>query len=371
MLKYLIEKEFKQIRRNSFLPRLIIGYPIMMMLILPWAANLEIKNINLSIVDNNNTQCSRQLINKAVSSGYFRLTDMSPSYSEALKSIEKGESDIIMEIPADFERDLMKEGNAELLISANTVNGTKGGLGSSYLTNIVNDFTSDIKDRIVQPAKGTTVTPAIKMVTQSRFNPNLDYKVFMVPALMVMVLTILCGFLPALNIVGEKEKGTIEQINVTPVSKFMFILAKVIPYWIIGFIVLTMCFGIAAAVYGIIPTGQLSTLYILALLYLFTISGFGLVISNYSETMQQAMFVMFFFMLVLILLSGLFTPINSMPQWAQVITMFNPLKYFVQIMRAVYLKGSGFAELGVQISALILFAVFFNSWAILSYRKKS
>jgi len=133
----------------------------------------------------------------------------------------------------------------------------------------------------------------------------------------------------------------------------------------------TMCFGIAAAVYGIIPTGQLSTLYILALLYLFTISGFGLVISNYSETMQQAMFVMFFFMLVLILLSGLFTPINSMPQWAQVITMFNPLKYFVQIMRAVYLKGSGFAELGVQISALILFAVFFNSWAILSYRKKS
>ena len=130
MLKYLIEKEFKQIRRNSFLPRLIIGYPIIMMLIMPWAANLEIKNINLSIVDNNNTQCSRQLINKAVSSGYFRLTDISSSYSEALKSVEKGESDIIMEIPADFEHNLVKEGNAELLISANTVNGTKGGLGS-------------------------------------------------------------------------------------------------------------------------------------------------------------------------------------------------------------------------------------------------
>jgi hypothetical protein len=112
MLKYLIEKEFKQIRRNSFLPRLIIGYPIIMMLIMPWAANLEIKNINLSIVDNNNTQCSRQLINKAVSSGYFRLTDISPSYNEALKSVEKGESDIIMEIPADFEHNLMKEGSA-------------------------------------------------------------------------------------------------------------------------------------------------------------------------------------------------------------------------------------------------------------------
>jgi ABC-2 type transport system permease protein len=371
MIKYLIEKEFKQILRNGFLPRLIIGYPIIMMLVLPWAANLEIKNINLSIVDNNKSQYSRQLINKTVSSGYFRLTDFSPSYNEALKSLEKGESDIIMEIPADFEHDLVKEGNTELLISANTVNGTKGGLGSTYLNTIVNDFTSDIKNRFLQPVNGAVVSPSIKMVAQSRFNPHLDYKVFMVPALMVMLLTILCGFLPALNIVGEKEKGTIEQINVTPVSKFMFILAKVIPYWIIGFIVLTTCFGLAAVVYGITPMGHLSTIYLLAVLYVLAISGFGLVISNYSETMQQAMFVMFFFMMVLILLSGLFTPVTSMPQWAQTITVFNPLKYFVQVMRAVYLKGSGIMELGTQIFALILFAVFFNSWAILSYRKKS
>ena len=371
MIKYLIEKEFKQILRNGFLPRLIIGYPIVMMLILPWVASLEIKNINLSVVDNNHSHYSQQLIQKAVSSGYFRLTDISPSYDEAMKSIESGGADVIMEIPANFEQDLVKQGSARLLISANTVNGTKGGLGSSYLSSIVADFTSDIKDKWVQPVKVGAITPSIKIVTQNRFNPHLDYKVFMVPALMVILLTVLCGFLPSLNIVGEKEKGTIEQINVTPVSKFTFILAKLIPYWIIGFLVLTICFCLAAIVYGITPTGHLLTIYLLAVLYVLTISGFGLVISNNSDTMQQAMFVMFFFMMVLILLSGLFTPINSMPHWAQTITIFNPLKYFIQVMRAVYLKGSGIMELGTQIFALVVFAVFFNSWAILSYRKKS
>jgi len=371
MIKYLIEKEFKQILRDSFLPRLIIGYPIIMMLVLPWAANLEIKNINLSVVDNNHSQYSRQLVQKAVSSGYFRLTDISYSYDEAIKSIEKGDADVIMEIPANFEQDLVKQGNAKLLITANTVNGTKGGLSSSYLSNIVMDFTTDIKDKWVQPVKAASITPTIKIVTQNRFNPHLDYKVFMIPALMVILLTVLCGFLPALNIVSEKEKGTIEQINVTPVSKLSFIVAKLIPYWIIGFLVLTICFGLAALVYGITPTGHLITIYFCAILYVLAISGFGLVISNNSETMQQAMFVMFFFMMVLILLSGLFTPINSMPQWAQTITIFNPLKYFIQVMRAVYLKGSGIMELGKQIFALTLFVVFFNSWAIISYRKKS
>lgn len=371
MIKYLIEKEFKQIFRNSFIPRLIIAYPIFMMLILPWAADLEIKNINLYIVDNNHSQYSRQLTQKAAASDYFRLTDVSSSYDEAIKSVERGDADIIMEIPANFEQDLIKSGNTKLLISANAVNGTKGGLGSSYLSSMITDFTADIKDKWIQPQKKEAITPSIKIETQYRFNPHLDYKAFMIPALMVMLLTILCGFLPALNIVGEKEKGTIEQINVTPVKKFTFIIAKIIPYWIIGFMVITICFGLAALVYGLMPIGHLSTIYLIVLLYVLTISGFGLVISNYSDTMQQAMFVMWFFVLVLMLLSGLFTPINSMPHWAQIITDFNPLKYFVQVMRAVYLKGSGIMDLIPQISALMIFMVLINSWAVVSYRKKS
>ena len=193
----------------------------------------------------------------------------------------------------------------------------------------------------------------------------------MVPALMVMLLTMICGFLPALNVVGEKEVGTIEQINVTPVSKLTFILAKLIPYWLIGFIVLTICFFLAWLLYGILPVGHFVTIYLFAVVFLFVVSGFGLVISNHSATLQQAMFVMWFFMLILMLMSGLFTPVHSMPEWAQLIAALNPLKYFVEVMRTIYLRGGGIVELLPQLGALTAFAVFFNLWAVRSYRKNN
>ena len=193
----------------------------------------------------------------------------------------------------------------------------------------------------------------------------------MIPALMVMLLTLICGFLPALNIVSEKEVGTIEQINVTPVPKFIFILAKLLPYWLIGFVVLTVCFILAWLIYGIVPVGHFLLIYFFAVLFVLVMSGFGLVISNYSATMQQSMFVMWFCLLVVILMSGLFTPISSMPEWAQLITIFNPLRYFMEVMRMIYLKGSGFFDLLPQLGILLLFAVVFNSWAVISYRKNN
>jgi ABC-2 type transport system permease protein len=205
--------------------------------------------------------------------------------------------------------------------------------------------------------------------TQYKFNPHLDYKVFMIPALMVMLLTMIAGFLPALNIVGEKEAGTIEQMNVTPVKRLMFVLSKLIPYWVIGFFILSICMGVAALVYQLYPVGSLLTIYFFASIYILVVSGFGLVVSNYSNTMQQAMFVMFFFVMVFLLMSGLFTPVSSMPDWAQKITVFNPLKYLMQVMRLVYLKGSAFGEMIPQFLALCGFAVGLNAWAVMSYRK--
>lgn len=213
--------------------------------------------------------------------------------------------------------------------------------------------------------------PSTNYTTLNLFNPNLNYKLFMVPALMVMLLTLICGFLPALNIVSEKEVGTIEQINVTPVGKFTFILAKLFPYWLIGFVVLTICFILAWLLYGILPVGHFLVIYFFAILFVLSMSGLGLVISNHSATMQQAMFVMWFCMLILILMSGLFTPISSMPEWAQAITIFNPLKYLMQVMRMVYLKGSGFTDMLPQLGALLAFVLFFNVWAVRSYRKRA
>lgn len=368
MIKYLLEKEFKQLLRNPMLPRLLVVFPCVILLVLPWAANFEIKNMNLSVVDNDRSPYSTRLVQKAGASEYFHLVDVSSSYEKAMECIEKGDADLILEIPPHFERDLLKNGVANVLISANTVNGTKGTLGSSYLSNIVNAYAAEIRP----PGSGSTPpAPTIEITTQGRFNSYLDYKIFMVPALMAQLLMMLCGFLPALNIVGEKEFGTIEQINVTPVSKFTFILAKLIPYWVAGILILTLGIILAWLVYGLVPAGHIWLLYFFALLFIIVVSGMGLVVSNYSQTMQQAMFVMFFFVIIIMLMSGLFTPINSMPEWAQDITIVNPLKYFIQVTRMVYLKGSGFGDLMVQFAALLFMAVLLNGWAVFSYKKNS
>ena len=364
MMKFLLEKEIKQIFRNAFIPKLIFAMPVMMMLVFPWVANQEIKNINLSVVDNDRSAFSERMVHKITSSGYFRLTDVSATGSEALNSVDTGKADIILEIENDFERNIINEGAGRVMISANAVNGMKGGLGSSYLVGIINDFAIELTTEQGYNVQFSTLN------SQFRFNPMLDYKVFMIPALFVMLLTMLTGFLPAFNIVSEKELGTTEQLNVTPMSKGIFILAKLIPYWIIGFLVLSICMGLAALIYGLIPA-NLATIYLYAVVYIIVVSGLGIVISNYSGTLQQAMFVMFFFMLIIILLSGLFTPVSSMPRWAQMITAFNPLKYFMEVMRAVYLKGSSMKELLPQLFALCGFAVVFVGWAVMSYRKSS
>lgn len=363
MLRYLLEKEFKQILRDRFLPKIIFLIPMLQLIILPFAANFEMHNINLGVVDNDHSATSRQLVDKISSSGYFRLTDVSNSYSEALSSIESNEADILLEIPVNFEQLITKEGKADVLIAANAVNGTKGGLGSSYLSSIIQDFNRE---------KGFTPAVATAGVrTTNLFNPHLNYKNYMVPGIMVFLLTIIGGFLSALNIVSEKEKGTIEQINVSPVPKSLFLLSKLIPFWIIGFILLTIGILIARLVYGLTPMGSLGVVYLFAAVYLIAFTGLGLAISSISSTQQQAMFTAFFFIILFALLSGLFTPISSMPEWAQDVTLLNPVRYFIEVMRMVYLKGSSLADLGVHFLVIFLFAVLFNTLAVVGYRKNS
>jgi len=370
MLKYLLEKEFKQFKRNKFLPRLVIMFPMMVLLIFPLVANFEVKNVKLSVIDHDKSAYSRTLIQKVKASGYFKITDVSENYLNALENIESDKSDVILEIPSNFEKDLVREMTANLMVSANAVNGNKGGLGTAYLVNIIMDFNENIRAELTGNV-GKLKVPFLDIIPMYRYNPSLLYEMYMVPALMVMVLAMICGFLPALNIVSEKQNGTIEQMNVTPVKKFTFILAKLIPYWVIGYVALTICTGVAYFVWDIVPAGFLGTLYLFVTIFILAISGFGLVISNYAVTVQQAMFMIFFFVLTFIFMSGLYTPIENMPDWAKMLSNFSPLKYIIQVLRMVFLKGSSFNELIPQFIALTLFAVFFNSWAIYSYRKSS
>ena len=371
-LKFLIEKEFKQTLRNSIIPKLIIGYPIMVMLIFPWAINFEVKNIKVSVVDHNNSVYSQRLIQKVDASKYFIINNITSSYNDAMVDIEKNNADIILEIQPSFDKNIVTSKRADVMLSANSVNGTRGLLGNAYLSQILNDYSAELRSEL-----GHTGVPSrqkmsfISTIPQYKFNKNLDYKVFMIPALMVMMVTLICGILPALNIVSEKENGTIQQINVTPVNKYHFILAKLIPYWVIGFIILSIAFLVVGMLYGIWPAGGFLPLYVSSIVFIIGISGFGLIISNYSATLQQAMFLAFFFILIIILLSGLFTPIASMPKWAQIVAHSNPLSYFMEIMRMIYLKGSSYSGIAAPLLSLLGFAVGFNMWAVLSYSKSN
>ncbi|CDC97011.1 aBC-2 type transporter [Alistipes sp. CAG:268] len=250
-------------------------------------------------------------------------------------------------------------------VSANGVDAVKGSLGTQYLVQTVAGAVTELRVGRGMPSAEDPV------VVENRYNPTLDYRHYMIPALMIMLLIMLCGFLPALNLVGEKETGTIEQINVTPVSPVAFTLAKLIPYWIIGMVVLTLAMALAWAVYGLLPAGSFGTVYLAALLFTFVMSGFGVIAANYSSTMQQAMFGMFFFVMIFVLMSGLVTPVESMPLWAQRFTHLLPPCYFVEIMRSVYLKGATVGDLWADFAALLLFALLAGVLAALTYRKRS
>jgi ABC-2 type transport system permease protein len=369
MLRYLIEKEFKQTFRNAFIPKLILIFPFLVLLVFPWATNQEIKNIDVTVVDRDHSAWSKRLSEKINTSTYFNLAGYAGSNNEGMIAVEGGKTDMLLDIQPGFEKNLMTTGEASVMISVNAVNIMKGGLGSGYMNAIVQDFADEIRAEQIQTS-GKTGLPLIQVVLQGRFNDFLDYKVFMIPALIVILMTLLCGFLPALNIVSEKEIGTIEQLNVTPVDKGSFILGKLIPYWTIGLFVFSVTLGLSALIYGLVPKGNLLTIYLSVLIYISTISGLGLMISNYSSTLQQAMFIIFFFLLIFLLISGLFTPITSMPQWAQTFTYFNPLRYFIEIMRMIFLKGSGFSDIWRQLAALGVYALILNSWALASYRKR-
>ncbi|MGM9699232.1 MAG: ABC transporter permease [Prevotella sp.] len=358
MLKYLIQKEFLQIRRNAFLPRLIIVFPIMMMCVMPWVMNQEVKNIRVDVVDNDRSTLSRQLVQSVEMSNYFIFNGQKPTYDAALRDIEKMDADVVLVIPQHFSRDLTLKRNPQVLIAANAVNGTKGSMGSAYLSQIVTAKVSPTIEAIQS-----------KFSTLFLYNKHLNYKVFMIPALFAMVMMLMCGFLPTLNIVGEKEAGTIEQINVTPVPKWAFILAKLIPYWLIALFVIVVCLFLSWLIYGITCQGPLWLVFALAMLLALFWSSFGLIISNYSDTMQQAVFVMWFFVVCMLLLSGLFTPTRSMPQLAYLTTYVNPMHYFVDGIRTVFVRGGGFHSIAHQLMALFCIASVMGVWAVRSYKK--
>ncbi len=367
---FIVQKEFRQIFRNKGMLPIIFVLPFLQLLILSNAASFEIKNIKFSYIDNDHSEASRELISKFQASSYFKIIESFPSKKEANFQMQTGKVDVILEIPNHFERDLIKENGTNLSVSINAIDGAAAGVENVYISQIITGFNQKIQTQLYQYNESSYVRP-VNIVTIPSFwyNNTLNYKTFMVPGILVLLVTMLTLFLSSMNIVREKEIGTLEQINVTPIKKYQFIIGKLFPFWVLGLVILTVGLIIAKLVFSVPLLGNIGLIYFFTAVYLLVILGIGLIISNHTDTQQQAMFIAWFFSVIFILMSGLFTPIESMPVWAQNITLLNPIRYFVEIIRMVMLKGATFSDISRPFFMILFYAFALNGIAVWSYKK--
>lgn len=369
-IRYIIQKEFIQVFRNKTMLPMIFMLPVVQMLILVFAATYDLKNVALYVVDKDLSETSRELITKFEASPFFEVYDASFDMNDAENSLKKEEANLIIEIPPDFERSLVRDDEVKLQLLINAIDGNKASLIYSYTRNIISGFNKQV---IAEWKSLPEFNPPSQILIKDSywFNSELDYKWYMAPGILSILVTIIGMFLSGMNLVREKEIGTIEQLNVTPIKKSQFIIGKLVPFLVIALFDLALGLTIARVVFDLPIVGSLPLLFGFAALYLVGVLGLGLFISTITETQQQVMFVTFFFMMIFILMGGIFTPVESMPQWAQYLDRINPIYYFMRIMRMVVLKGSGFGDLIQEFVSLIIIGLSFLSLAIWKYRKTS
>ncbi|MBI9068337.1 MAG: ABC transporter permease [Salinivirgaceae bacterium] len=367
---FLLQKEFRQIRRNKTLLPIIFVLPIIQLLILVHATTFEIKNINLSIVDMDKSYTSQQLINKLDGSSFFKISNNALTFDEAKEQLAKNNADMIVYIPHNFGTDLIKENNSSVQFIPNAINSNVASLAYAYGANVIMDFNKDI---VAELLASISPKPIKTIETKARFwyNPELNYKWYMFPGIMVILISMIGIFISGLNLVREKEIGTSEQLNVTPMKKHHFIIGKLLPFLLIGLFELGFAVLLGKLFYGVPLVGSVWVLVLFTFVFLLVVLGIGLFISTMSDTQQQMMFIAFFVIIVFILLSGIFTPLESMPTWVQKFNYINPITYFMKVIRMVMLKGSGFMDLIPEFISLSIYAVIILSLATWRYKKTS
>jgi ABC-2 type transport system permease protein len=368
ILMTLLTKEFKQIFRNRLMIPVIFVVPLVQMILLTYSASLEMKGIKLEVVDQDFSQASRLLVSAFGGSPFFDLRYAGNDFEEAERRLTSDRADVILHLPAGFEKRLYTEQETEVQLLVNAINATEAGLISAYCTRITGDFNTRIRSEwFAMDASGKTMH--LELIPSYWYNPLMDYKIYMFAGILVILVTIIGLMLTALNLVREKEMGTTEQINVTPIRKYQFIMAKLVPFWIIALFELAFGLVVGKLLYGLPTVGSLGLLFLFASVYVAVVLGIGLFLSTFSSTQQQLMFVAFFFMITFILMSGVFTPAESMPLWAQKVNLLNPAAYFMRVIRMILLKGSQFSDISREFFSLLVYAVLILTLAVSNYRK--
>ncbi|MCX7832664.1 MAG: ABC transporter permease [Ignavibacteria bacterium] len=366
---HILRKEFLQIFRNKAMIPIIFLMPLVQLLVLAHAVTFEIKNISFAVVDFDKTKFSRELISKFSSNGYFILKNYYENTEEALNGFRKNKYKLIIQIPKGFEKDYIVSGKTKLQVLINAEDMSAAGIINNYSSEIIKQFNTDImQESIFVPQ--TTSIPIIEINFSNWYNPELNYKTYMVPGILVILVSLIGIFLTSMNITREKELGTIEQINVTPIRKYQFVFGKLFPFWIIG--MLELAFGMVTGIilFNIPLLGNPLLIFFIAAIYLVVVLSIGLFISTITNTQQQAMFIAWFFMMLFVLLGGVFTPVEYMPQWAKIIAFFNPIAHFTRVIRMIMLKGSDMKDVLQTIYILIIYGFITSTLSVWLYRKR-
>jgi ABC-2 type transport system permease protein len=369
-LKAMLVKEFIQVFRDPRMRIVLFVLPALQTVIFGYAVNMDVKNTPTAILDRDNSAESRDLVAIMTSSGYFRLTERIASDAEARHLLDKGAVRVVLDIRHGFAEKLRGGGTAPVQALLDGSDSNTAGVIMGYLSRLAGAYNTTLQRQYAARHLGSDLPAGqVQLVSRAWFNDNLESPPFYVPAVITNILFVITMLLSSLAIVREKEIGTIEQVIVTPIRKGEFILGKTLPFVLIGYIDVALISSVGALVFHVPVRGSLVLLFLATTLFLMSSLGIGLLISTVSQTQQQAMMSAFFIIFPAMLLSGFAFPIENMPLPVQWLTLFNPLRYYMVVIRAIFLKGIGLAALWQQLAALALVGTAVLSLAVKRFRK--
>jgi ABC-2 type transport system permease protein len=367
---YLVQKEFRQVFRDKAMLRIIFIVPLIQIVILGNAITTDVKNIKIVIQDQDKTPYSRELVLQFVHCGYFKTIGFEESYSKLSDYLSSGKANLAIVIPKHFQRYIVLNKKPDVQVLVDGVDGNYAGVALGYISEIMQNY----QKRLIAsfPDLSLHVKNIHRAETEPRFwyNPNLESKPYIVPGIIAIMLLIITMFLTSMGIVREKEIGTLEQLMVTPIRSYQLVLGKIIPFSILGIVVINIAMGFIYLIFGIAVKGSLLLMVFESMIFIISTLGLGVFISTIADTQQQALFMAWFTMICFILLSGFFIPIANMPHIIQKITLFNPLRYFIIILREIYLKGTTIKDLIPETLSLVTFGSCLFLAAIIRFKKK-
>ncbi|MDR0478037.1 MAG: ABC transporter permease [Desulfobulbaceae bacterium] len=366
-VRHLVRKEFLQMLRDPRMRVVLLGVPVIQMTVMAFALTTDVTDILCAVVDRNHSVLSRQLIADFTASGYFRFRAVTEN--EVAPLLDRGEIRAALLIPEDFSQKLLAGHDAEIQLITDGSDSNSTAIIDGYAQTITESFNQAWLQQNLQQ-KGITTPPLmVTCASRSWFNVNQESRLYFVPALLGVMLFIFSILLPSIGIVREKEIGTIEQVMVTPVGRMDFVLGKILPYLVTSYLTMTIMLTVAMLIFGVRVVGSAVLLYCLTGIYLFGNMGLALVISASAKTQQQALLTSFLVMMPSVLLSGFMFPIHNMPEPVQVATWLNPMRWYLEILRGIILRGVGVKILWPQIAAQTTLTTAFLTLAVSRFQK--